>query len=102
MKQLNPVFNKILQDFKTKKGNKRSKFQVGDIVGTNIEYMQGFNDDVIAPPGLTRLQNLKVIKVIPLEAGSCDSEFTEPYIYVCKSKTRTYEFNQCFLKLNGV
>lgn len=66
----------------------------------HIEYMHGFNDTVTAAPGLQRLTSLEVVKVILLEESSCDSEFTEPYLYECKSKTRNYLLNQCFLEVN--
>jgi len=73
-----------------------NKFNVGDFVGTNIEYMHGFDDNHCPPRGLPRLKNLEVIKVNPCEKAS---KYSENYFYTLKSKSnKEYLINQCFLE----
>jgi hypothetical protein len=82
-----------------------NKFNKGDRVGTNIHYLQGWAD-LPAPAGtmlegrLQRLTDLEVVKVIFLGKTDTDSKYTEPYIYECRSKTKSYLINQCFLEQN--
>ncbi len=77
-----------------------NKFNIGDIVGTNIEYMQGFEKGVVsAPSGLVRLQGLEVIKIDELpDLRENTSNYFKPYLYTCKGKTKTYQLNECFLE----
>ena len=83
------------------------KFNVGDIVGTNLQYIQGFDDYTVPPQDLKRLRNLKVTRVDQVEQsdfiyvqGERLRNWGEPFIYTCQSKTKTYQINQCFLEEN--
>lgn len=78
-----------------------NKFKIGDKVGTKLEMMEGFDNECFGPSGLKRLRNLEVIKITPLEiTEESHSRYSEPWLYECKSKSRTYFINQCFLEAN--
>ena len=76
-----------------------ARFKLGDIVQTNIEYMHGFDDNVCPPRGLRWLKSLKIIKIFPIPLNTDNSsQYSRPYFYECKSKSRTYLLNECFLE----
>jgi len=88
------------------------KFKIQDIVQTNTHYSQGFENsrivgqdsDVQSPSGSTWLKNLKIIEVIRTHKNLKEAQEisnnknTSNYIYICKSKTKEYILNQCFLE----
>lgn len=80
----------------------KNKFKLGDCVGTNIQYMNGFDDDVFAPNGLRRLTDLVITEVYDLgEVNEKEtSKYSQSFLYECKGRTETYLLNQCFLEAN--
>jgi len=77
-----------------------NKFQIGNIVDTNIQYYKGFNENVVAPQDLRWLKDLVVLKIDKISDTNTGSEFTKPYIYTCMAKSgKTYYLNECFLEL---
>jgi len=45
------------------RGGIMNKFQIGNIVDTNIQYYKGFNENVVAPQDLRWLKDLVVLKI---------------------------------------
>jgi hypothetical protein len=79
----------------------KPKFKIDDRVQTNLAYLHGFDDKVCAPPGLKWLKNLVIKEVIFVGKQDTDSQYTEPFLCKCVSKTKEYLINQCFLENGG-
>lgn len=84
-----------------------SKFQINDVVQTNMAYTKGFGGGVYPPRGLTWLKNLTIVKVLNFvrenetleDFQQRTSKFSDPVGYVCKSKWgKEYILNECFLE----
>jgi len=77
-----------------------NKFNIGDKVQTNIEYMHGFDDKVVPSQNMKRLKNLVIKEVIYIDI--CEentSKYSKPYLYTCISDGGTeYNLNECFLE----
>lgn len=73
-----------------------SKFKIGDIVQTNLAFVEGFDD--VSPSNMKRKNNLKVI-------GMVDTPKTEiargGFLYTVNSKSgKEYQILECFLELH--
>jgi len=80
------------------------KFKINDTVQTNLFYTNGFGGEIYPPSGLKLLKNLTIAEIIKthktLEEAQeiSNNKNTSNYIYVCKSKTKEYILNECFLE----
>lgn len=78
-------------------GNTMSKFKINDIVQTNLEYVNGF-DDCSPPPKLKRKTDLRILKV---SKKIYPSEMIRGgFLYTVISKSgKEFQILECFLEV---
>lgn len=73
-----------------------NKFKVGDIVQTNLAYVEGF-DDVSPPPNMKRKRNLKVVG---MEYIPTTEVVIGGFLYTMTSKSdKESQILECFLEV---
>lgn len=73
-----------------------SKFKIGDIVQTNLAFVEGF-DDVSPPPNMKRKRNLKVVG---MEYIPTTEVVIGGFLYKLTSKSnKEFQILECFLEL---